>query len=108
VLSYLCAGRALLAAVPSDNLAAEIVRRSGAGFLVEPGDKGDLVACATRLLADGGLREVLGRRARRYAEQNFDVATIGDRFEPILDPGERGEGQNGTNMRHEGRREVSG
>lgn len=108
VLSYLCAGRALLAAVPSDNLAAEIVRRSGAGFLVEPGDKGDLVACAARLLADGGLRELLGRRARRYAEENFDVATIGDRFEPILDPGERGEGQNGANMRHERRSEVSG
>ena len=106
VLSYLCAGRALLAAVPSDNLAAEVVRRSGGGILVEPGDDADLVAGAGRLLSDRGLREELGLRARRYAEENFDVTTIGDRFEPILDPGERGEGQNGTNMRQLRRSEV--
>jgi glycosyltransferase involved in cell wall biosynthesis len=108
VLSYLCAGRALLAAVPSDNLAAEVVRRSGGGVLVEPGDEADLVAGATRLLASGTLREELGRQARRYAEENFDVATIADRFEPILDPGERGEGRNGTTMRQQRRSEVRG
>ena len=108
VLSYLCAGRALLAAVPSDNLAAEVIRRSGGGVLVEPGDEAGLVAGAMRLLADRGVREELGRRARRYAEENFDVATIGDRFEPILDPGERGGGQNGTHMRHQRRSEVTG
>ena len=37
VLSYLCAGRALLAAVPSDNLAAEVVRSSGGGLLRRAG-----------------------------------------------------------------------
>ena len=108
VLSYLCAGRALLAAVPSDNLAAEVVRRSGGGILVEPGDEADLIAGATRLLASGSLREELGSQARRYAEDNFDVATIADRFEPILDPGERGEGQHGTTRRQQRRSEVRG
>ena len=108
VLSYLCAGRALLAAVPSDNLAAEVVRRSGGGILVEPGDEADLIAGATRLLASGSLREELGSQARRYAEDNFDVATIADRFEPLLDPGERGEGQHGTTRRQQRRSEVRG
>ena len=108
VLSYLCAGRALLAAVPSDNLAAEVVRRSGGGILVGPGDETDLIAGATRLLASGSLREELGRQARRYAEDNFDVATIADRFEPILDPGERGDGRNGKTMRQQRRSEVRG
>ena len=108
VLSYLCAGRALLAAVPSDNLAADVVRRSGGGVLVEPGDEAELVAGATRLLADGGLREELGRRARRYAEGSFDIATIGDRFESILFPGEQGKGQGGTNARQRTRSEVTG
>jgi colanic acid biosynthesis glycosyl transferase WcaI len=93
VLSYLCAGRALLAAVPSDNLAAEVVRRSRGGVLVEPGDEAGLVANANRLLADVGLREELGRRARRYAEESFDIAAIGDKFEAILDPGGRRKGQ---------------
>lgn len=108
VLSYLCAGRALLAAVPSDNLAAEVVRRSGGGILVEPGDEADLVAGAERLLADERLREELGRRARRYAEENFDVATVADRFEPILAPGERGEGRHRMTMRKQRRSEVTG
>jgi colanic acid biosynthesis glycosyl transferase WcaI len=108
VLSYLCAGRALLAAVPSSNLAAEVVRRSGGGVLVEPGDEAGLVANATRLLADVGLREELGRRARRYAEENFDVAGIGDQFEAILDPGGRGDGRSETIMRQQRGSEARG
>jgi glycosyltransferase involved in cell wall biosynthesis len=106
VLSYLCAGRALLAAVPSDNLAAEVVRRSGGGVLVEPGGEAGLVRHATRLLAHAGLREELGRRARRYAEENFDVARIGDRFEAILDPGSDGEGGSETTTGPKRRSEV--
>jgi colanic acid biosynthesis glycosyl transferase WcaI len=106
VLSYLCAGRALLASVPSDNLAAEVVRRSGGGVLVEPGREADLVAGAARLLADGELREELGCRARRYAEGNFDVAGIADKFESIFDSGGRGEARDETIMRQQQRSEV--
>jgi colanic acid biosynthesis glycosyl transferase WcaI len=106
ILSYLCAGRALLAAIPTDNLAAEVVRRSGGGVLVEPDDEGNLVANASRLLADDSLREEFGRRARRYAEENFDVADIGDKFEAILAPGARGEGWNETAMRQQRGSEV--
>jgi colanic acid biosynthesis glycosyl transferase WcaI len=108
VLSYLCAGRALLAAVPSDNLAAEVVRRSGGGVLVEPGDETELVAGAARLLADEGFRAEAGSRARRYAEEHFDIATIADRFETILDPGEQSGGQNATKVLQRRRSEVSG
>jgi glycosyltransferase involved in cell wall biosynthesis len=108
VLSYLCAGRALLAAVPSDNLAAEVVHRSGGGVLVDPGDEAGLIAGATRLLADVGVREELGRRARRYAEETFDIASIGDKFEAILDPRASREGENQTPIRQQRRSEVTG
>jgi len=86
VLSYLCAGRPLLAAIPSDNLAAHVIRRSGAGFVVEPGDREALIADVVRVLNDPALREELGSRARQYAEENFDIGVVADRFEPILDP----------------------
>ena len=86
VLSYLCAGRPLVAAIPGDNLAADVIRRSGGGLLVEPGDGAGLRAKARRLLEDPGLRAQLGLRARQYAEDNFDIAAIGDRFEEILFP----------------------
>ena len=39
VLSYLCAGRALLLAVPAENLAARLVRENHAGLTVAPADK---------------------------------------------------------------------
>ena len=106
VLSYLCAGRALLAAVPSENLAAEVVRRSGGGVLVAPGDETDLVANASRLLEHAGLRDQLGRRARRYAEETFDVGSIGDKFEAVLDPGEHREEGDETPIRQPRRSEV--
>jgi len=86
VLSYLCAGRPVLAAIPGDNLAADVIRRSGGGVLVEPGDGAGLRAKARQLLEDPALRAQLGLRARQYAEDNFDIAAIGDRFEEILDP----------------------
>jgi colanic acid biosynthesis glycosyl transferase WcaI len=106
VLSYLCAGRALLAAVPSENLAAEVVRRSGGGLLVAPGDEADLVANATRLLEHVSLRDQVGRAARRYAAETFDIGRIGDKFEAILDPGEQREEGDETSMRQPQRSEV--
>jgi colanic acid biosynthesis glycosyl transferase WcaI len=84
VLSYLCAGRPLLAALPADNLAAKVVESSGAGVLVEPDDPDAFVAGARRLLADAELRQRLGRAGREYAERTFDIGAIGDRFEEVI------------------------
>jgi len=84
VLSYLCAGRPLLAALPSDNLAAKVVESSGAGVLVEPDDAEGLVESARRLLGDPDLRARLGAAGRGYAERTFDIAAIGDRFEEVI------------------------
>jgi colanic acid biosynthesis glycosyl transferase WcaI len=84
VLSYLCAGRPLLAALPQDNLAARVVERSGAGVLVEPDDAEGFVAGARRLLADAALRQRLGQAGRDYAERTFDIAAVGDRFEEVI------------------------
>jgi putative colanic acid biosynthesis glycosyltransferase WcaI len=85
VLSYLCAGRPLLAAIPADNLAATVVRRSGGGIVVDPHDTDDFVAGARRLLGDEKFRAELGKRARRHAETTFDIARIADRFEAVLE-----------------------
>ncbi len=80
-LSYLCAGRAVLASVPADNAAARLVaERAKAGIVVEPGDAPAIVAAAHRLFNDGASRSAFGVRARRYAEQTFDRARIAERF----------------------------
>jgi colanic acid biosynthesis glycosyl transferase WcaI len=84
VLSYLCAGRPVLLAVPSENLAAKIVNECGAGLTVEPNDKIGFRGAAQRLIDSPQLRQKCGEAARRYAEAHFDIHRIGDQFEAIL------------------------
>lgn len=83
-LSYLCAGRPLLLAVPSENLAARITRDEGAGVTVEPHDVDGFVSAAGDLLTDGPRRATIGRNARAYAEKTFAIGPIATAFEDIL------------------------
>jgi glycosyltransferase involved in cell wall biosynthesis len=84
VLSYLCAGRPILLAAPGENLAAKTVLRNEAGLVVEPEDDAGWLDAAARLLGDADLRTRFGAAGRRYAEANFDVANVADRFESVF------------------------
>ncbi len=84
VLTYLCAQRALLLAVPANNLAANIVRQNDAGLVVEPRDVNGFLQSAEQLYRNSAMRLQLGRNARIYAEKYFDIRSIGDSFESIL------------------------
>lgn len=84
VLSYHCAGRAILASVPAANLSARTIAAAGSGVTVEPDDADGFVAAARRLLDDPAVRHDHGANARAYAERAFDVRAIGERFEAIL------------------------
>ena len=84
VLTYLSAGRPVLASMPPDNLAARLLAEHDAGRVVPPGDDAHFVATALDLLEDAPARERLGANGRRYAEEHFDLTVIGDRFEQVL------------------------
>jgi glycosyltransferase involved in cell wall biosynthesis len=75
----------LLVSVPTDNLAARVVDRSGAGIVVSPGDVAAFLGAADRLSADEELRAELGLRGRAYAQSTFDVAALARRFEEVLE-----------------------
>ena len=76
VFEYLAARRPILAAVPPDGAAAELIRETGAGVVVAPDDVEGLVAALRELherfsgggLADvelaAGVRHQLSRQAR--------------------------------------------
>ncbi|MEM7789950.1 MAG: glycosyltransferase family 4 protein [Verrucomicrobiota bacterium] len=82
VLSYLCAGRPLLLALPLSNPAARITRDSGAGFCCEPSDmEGFLKNAATLLSSEGS---TFGENSRRYAEKHFQIGKIADNVNQIL------------------------
>jgi glycosyltransferase involved in cell wall biosynthesis len=84
VLTYLCAGRALLLAVPEENLAARIVSRNDAGVVVDPLDTEGFVGAAVALLDDSAKRERYAGNARAYAERTFDIEAITDKFVKVL------------------------
>lgn len=85
VLTYLCAGRPILGAIPPENLAARTIGRAGAGMTVAPDDVAGFLAAAERLAGDAEGRVRCGNNALDYAGQTFDIRAIGARFEAILD-----------------------
>lgn len=84
ILTYLCAGRPVLGAIPEENLAARVLARSGAGVVVDPEDVGGFVDSAVSLLDDPVSRERRGAAARAYATRAFDIEAIADAFEGRL------------------------
>ncbi len=84
VLTYHCAGRAILGAIPHENLAARTIESNGAGLVVDPGNADEFVAAARRLVDDAALRIDMGASARRAAERTFDIDTITNEFVDVL------------------------
>jgi len=87
VLSYMCAGRALLAAMPLENLAARLIVKHQAGRVVTPDDYAGFCAAATELMDSEEQRKACGRAARQYAEKNFDIDRVTDQFEKAMNLG---------------------
>jgi glycosyltransferase involved in cell wall biosynthesis len=80
ILSYLCAGRALLLAAPRENHAAEVVERADAGVVISPDCEGDIVNAARSLMENAELRARYAANGRAYAERSFDIGRIADMF----------------------------
>lgn len=86
VLAYLCAGRPVLAAIPSTNRAAQLLAEIGAGYVASPDDPDDYVEAAFALVADSARRQRMGKAGRQYARRAFAIEPIADRFEEVLVP----------------------
>ncbi len=84
ILSYLCAGRPILAAISSENLAARTLVGAGAGIVVDPDDLGGFFDAAAALLADPKARARCGAAARAYAVASFSLPAVADRFESVF------------------------
>jgi colanic acid biosynthesis glycosyl transferase WcaI len=84
VLNYLCAARPVIGIMPAENEAADTLLMSGAGVVVSPDDRGTAVTRLLDLLAAPKRRDEMGAAGRRYAEEAFDIAAIGARFESVL------------------------
>ena len=77
LLTYMAAGRPVLAAVNASSQGAEILREADGGLLIAPEDPAALAAAAQWFLDQP--REhlrILGARNRSYAEEHFDQRKI--------------------------------
>ncbi|MDE2827363.1 MAG: glycosyltransferase family 4 protein [Bacteroidota bacterium] len=84
ILTYLCAKRPVLAAIPAENLAARILEASGAGFIAAPNDHTDFIRKAEILLGAPELCQTMGKKAEAWAAANFEIGRITDRFEHVI------------------------
>jgi len=87
VLSYMCAGRAQLVAMPLENLAARIVQQNGIGAVSRPEHVSHFLENAHALFLDKDRRNACGKAARAFAETHFRLDEICSRFERILGVG---------------------
>ncbi|MCY3629168.1 MAG: glycosyltransferase family 4 protein [Bacteroidota bacterium] len=84
VLTCLCAGRPILAAIPRENLAARIIENSGAGFIMDPNDHIGFAQKAQLLLDEPELCQTIGESAQKWADDQFEIGKIADQFEHVL------------------------
>lgn len=84
VLSYLCAGRPVVLAAPASNLATETVLGAQAGAAVEPEDIDGFVSEVRKIASDPELRATMGKNARAYAEDTFDITRISQDFDALF------------------------
>ena len=76
LLTYMAAGRPVLAAVNPNSQAAVLLRDAQGGLIVPPEDPAALAEGVNLLRADPDMRAQMGRRNRVYAEQHFDQRKI--------------------------------
>jgi glycosyltransferase involved in cell wall biosynthesis len=77
LLTYMSAGRPVLAAVNARSQGAEILREAGGGRLVPPEDPGALAEAARWFMEQPAAElEAFGVRNRSYAEMHFDQRKI--------------------------------
>lgn len=84
VLSYLCAGRAILLSAPGDNLAARIVAKAHAGVILQPTTEETEIGRVAGKLLEADQR--FGKAGRQYAVRAFDIEKITDTFEAVFNP----------------------
>jgi colanic acid biosynthesis glycosyl transferase WcaI len=84
LLSYMAAGRPVVAAVHPESVAARLLRAAGCGRIVPPQDPDALARAFEQLAVDASHSVMLGLKGREYVKQHFDRRQLLDRWETLL------------------------
>lgn len=84
VLTYMCAGRPVLAVMDPANAASKLLIENDAGVVLGPAGESRIDKVVRQLLDDPERMMRMGAAARAFAERSFDIQAIADRFERVL------------------------
>ena len=84
IYEIMASGRPLLASSDGDSGVATLVKTAECGRCIEPGETEHLAEAILDLYRNPALRETMGRRGRRYAEENHSKQVVIDRYHDLL------------------------
>lgn len=84
LLTYMAAGRPIVAAVNENSEAARVIRRANCGVIVAAEDPEALSAAVRSLKNEPELRRELGANARAYAEEHFTKASALEAYDEFF------------------------
>ncbi len=83
IFDYLAAGKPVIGAVSGD--AKEVLRESGGGVIVPPGDGSAMAEAIQELADDPDRRERLGRAGPAYVEAHYSRRVLGERLAGVCE-----------------------
>jgi colanic acid biosynthesis glycosyl transferase WcaI len=90
LLSIMAAARPVVASLPHDSDARQIIAQAGCGICVDAGDSEALADALLKLHADRELAREMGRRGRAYVVEHFSRQVCTRRMESVLRNAARG------------------
>ncbi len=84
ILSIMAAGRPVLASLPLEGAAPQLIAQAGCGVVIPPQEPDTMARTILELYHDAEGRRRMGQRGRQYAEQHLSVAVVAGQFEGIL------------------------
>jgi colanic acid biosynthesis glycosyl transferase WcaI len=85
LLTYMAAGRPIVAAVDPGSEAARHIRAAGCGLLIAPEDPQALADAVLRIMDDPHSRAQMGANGRRYAETHFTKQAVLQQYHRLFD-----------------------
>ena len=83
VFDYMAAGRPVVLAI--DGVIREVVESAGCGVFATPGNAIELANAIRKLAANSEQSHAMGLRGRKYLEENFSRAVIGNKLVKLLE-----------------------